>query len=118
MRAAVFRLVDAKVSGVVTDRHEISDSIAYALYVAKLQAFGSRHDSGSPGRTTIGRDDVGAPGSGCPDDAGVHRADGNQQLGRTALLRDEGGLMVFLPCVLCISTGSGGNQENKQQHTL
>jgi hypothetical protein len=65
VRAAVFRLVDAKIAGVVPDGHQIGDSIAHALHIAELQAFGSGHNPGFPGRTAIGRNHVRTTGSGC-----------------------------------------------------
>ncbi|MGA7316158.1 MAG: hypothetical protein WBX22_19560 [Silvibacterium sp.] len=53
--------------------------------------------------------------SGCPDDSGVHRTDGNQQLRRAAVLWGESGLMTF-PRVLCVSgCSASGNQKNEQQ---
>ena len=120
VRAAIFRLIDAKISGVVPDGHEISDSIAYALDIAELQTFGSRNDSGSPRRTAIGRDHIRATGSGRPHHSGVHWTDGNQQLRRAALLwnKSGSGLMMTFPCFLCIPATNGGKQENEQRKTL
>src|SRR6201996_4439604 len=118
VRAAVFRLVDAKISGVVPDGHEISHTVAHALHIAELQAFGSRHDPGFPVRAAIGRNHVRASGSRCPDDSRVHWTHGNQQLRRAAVLWNESRLMTF-PCVFCIAGGDGGGyQENEQQRTL
>ena len=107
VRAGVFRLVDAKISGVVPDGHQIGDLVAHPVHIAELQSFGSRHDPGFPDRTAIGRNHVRTTGSGCPDDLGVHRTDGNQQLLGAALLWDQGRLMI-LRCVLCIPGGRGG----------
>src|ERR1700733_5801479 len=118
VRAAIFRLVNAEVSGVVPGRQEISNSIAHSLHIAELQGFGSRNDSGSPMRTTIGRNDVRASRSPCPDNAGVHRTDGDQQLRRAAMLWSDRGWMTS-PCVFCIPGSSdGGNQDDEQQRTL
>src|SRR5580698_11091860 len=104
--AAVFRLVDAKISGVVSDGHQIRDTVAHALHIAEFQAFGSGHDPGLPMGAAIGRNDVRTSGSRSPDDSGVHGTDGNQQLRRTAMLRNESRLMA-LPCVFCIPGSSG-----------
>ncbi len=86
LRAAVFRLVDAEVSGVVPDRHQIRHAFTDALHIPKLQALGPWHNPGFPGRVAIGRYGVRPSGSRRPHHPGVHRTNSNQQLRGAALL--------------------------------
>ena len=121
MRAGVFCLVDAEVSGVVADRHQVCDLLTHALNIAKLQRLSSGDYTGSPGCAAIGCNHIRATGSGRPDALRVDRADRNQQLRGAAFLwsqarraRSRSALSL-----LCNPKGRGArNREREQQRTL
>src|SRR5260370_34791373 len=116
-RAAIDRFVDSEICRVATDtdRLQIRDLGAHAFYIAELQRFGSRYHAGLPGIAAVGCNHERARASGSPDHLRVHRTHRNQPVRRSAVLRSQGGLLIFW--WLCASgdrQSEGGNQESIQ----
>src|SRR6266403_1456519 len=115
-RAAIYRFIYAEVRRIIPDGLQVGDLIAHALHIAELQRLGSRHNSGFPGFSPVGRQKKRAPAPGRPDHARVNRTDRNQPLRSAAVLRSQFGLMNFLVRFRKAQgrESKGSNQENGQ----
>src|SRR5246127_3329752 len=117
-RAAIDRFVNSEICRVATDtdRLQIRDVGAHTFYIAELQQFGSRYHTGLPGIAAVGCNHERARASGSPDHLRVHRTDRNQSVRRTAVLRSQGGLLIFWGlCGRRDRESEGGNKESSQQ---
>ena len=85
--AAVQRLVNTKISRVIANRHQIRNSRAEGLHVAKLQSFSARYNARVPSLPAISGDSECAVPTGCPDHSWIHRRHCDQAVGRSAVLR-------------------------------
>src|SRR5258707_8728907 len=118
VRAAIDRFVNSEICRIATatDRLQIRDLGAHAFYIAELQQFGSRYHAGLPGIAPVGCNHERARASGSPDHLRVHRTHRNQPFRLSAVLRSQGGLLIFWG--LCGSgdrQSEGGNQESSQR---
>src|SRR6266705_735581 len=82
VRAAIDRFVNSEICRVATDtdRLQIRDLGAHSFYIAELQQFSSRDNTGFPGIAAVGCNHECACASGSPDHSRVHRTDRNQSV--------------------------------------
>src|SRR4051794_20370943 len=116
-RAAVERLVNAEICGVIANRHQVSDSVAHPLNVTKLQVLGARNNPGFPRGTAIRGNDVRAAGPCRPYNLRVYRAYSDEELHSTAELPSETRLVNWCR-VLRIAQCYGAYKEEGDYRTL
>ena len=86
-RAGVFCFIDAKICWVRPNGHQISNAGTERLYIAELQCFSARNNSGVPRLPAI-RGDGKRPGATArPYDLRVHRPHRDQTVRGPAVLR-------------------------------
>jgi hypothetical protein len=115
-RASVLRLVDTKLSWIPRRSYgqQIGDVGTKGLYIAKLQRFGARDDSGSPRLTAVSSDGEGAGATARPDHSRVDRPHRDQTVGRPAVLRSQYGLMKLRRReLLCVKNSAGERRDKK-----
>ncbi len=111
-RAAVDRLVNAKIGGVVANGREVSHLLAHTLHIAKLQRLRPRHYSGRPRLAAVRGLHKRPTTPRCPHHALIHWAHSNQTLRSPAILRRQFWLMNFVGKT---RQGNGKNRQNNQR---
>src|SRR5437764_728480 len=66
-RSTIGCLVNAKICGVISDRHQVRDAGAERLHIAELQRFRPGNYTGTPGLSAVGSDGECAVAAACPD---------------------------------------------------
>ena len=92
-RPTVQCFVDAKICGIRSNGHQISNTRAESLYIAELQCFGAWNYTGIPRLSAISGDGKCTGATGCPDHLRIHRPHRDQAISGAAVLGRQRGLM-------------------------